>query len=472
MKFVLSGLSRFSLSVRLLVISLGMFLALILVSSVSVISSVNKNLSSIGTAKAEAFVQFLRTSSGSYITNYDITALNKFVKELEKNEHFDFLAFYDPEGAPISDLTNPKEELLNTKFIKKEVVDAEGNILGFVEIGYNSNWSNNKLKEITSEVIIMGLIGLLVVGIALGFLMSKNTKRLLRLVPGLELAVSDAGRASGVLTQVSAKVDDSAQRLSSISQQTSAAMEEFSSMLKRTEVSAGEGKQESQGVKNLTTNGLKTVEALVSEMEALNEVSRELENLETIFEDISAKTNVINDIVFKTQLLSFNASIEAARAGQHGRGFSVVAEEIGSLATLSGGSAMEITNLLNSSRQQVEDLVKKTESQIRRGKDVSDETLEVFRNIDVSMDRVNQKIDEISDATMEQTAGIQQTVSVIANLGETALVQAATTKEISELASDIERQSSNLKKVESQVSTVIKGNFEPTHKKSSKKKSA
>ena len=133
---------------------------------------------------------------------------------------------------------------------------------------------------------------------------------------------------------------------------------------------------------------------------------------------------------------------------------------------------MEITNLLNSSRQQVEDLVKKTESQIRRGKDVSDETLEVFRNIDVSMDRVNQKIDEISDATMEQTAGIQQTVSVIANLGETALVQAATTKEISELASDIERQSSNLKKVESQVSTVIKGNFEPTHKKSSKKKSA
>ena len=78
MKFVLSGLSRFSLSVRLLVISLGMFLALILVSSVSVISSVNKNLSSIGTAKAEAFVQFLRTSSGSYITNYDITALSEF----------------------------------------------------------------------------------------------------------------------------------------------------------------------------------------------------------------------------------------------------------------------------------------------------------------------------------------------------------------------------------------------------------
>ena len=50
--------------------------------------------------------------------------------------------------------------------------------------------------------------------------------------------------------------------------------------------------------------------------------------------------------MFKTQLLSFNASIEAARAGQHGRGFAVVAEEVGHLAQTSGKAAEEIRNLL------------------------------------------------------------------------------------------------------------------------------
>ena len=72
-----------------------------------------------------------------------------------------------------------------------------------------------------------------------------------------------------------------------------------------------------------------------------------------LISEIGNKTKVINDIVFQTKLLSFNASVEAARAGEHGKGFSVVAEEVGNLAHMSGNSAKEITQLLESSINRV-----------------------------------------------------------------------------------------------------------------------
>src|SRR3954468_23516662 len=96
---------------------------------------------------------------------------------------------------------------------------------------------------------------------------------------------------------------------------------------------------------------LKTVQRLQSAMAAIKESNDLLNDLKTSFQAIQNKTRVINDIVFKTKLLSFNASIEAARAGQYGKGFSVVAEEVGRLAQTSGKAAKEIEALLSESRK-------------------------------------------------------------------------------------------------------------------------
>lgn len=91
---------------------------------------------------------------------------------------------------------------------------------------------------------------------------------------------------------------------------------------------------------------------------------QEIESISSTIRQIREKAKVINDIVFQTKLLSFNASVEAARAGEHGRGFSVVAQEIGKLAALSGQSASEIEQILNDGLALTSEKIQKVSSSL------------------------------------------------------------------------------------------------------------
>lgn len=90
----------------------------------------------------------------------------------------------------------------------------------------------------------------------------------------------------------------------------------------------------------------------------------EMEGISTIMQTIGSKAQVINEIVFQTKLLSFNASVEAARAGEQGKGFSVVAEEIATLARVSGEAAKDIGDILDSSSKNVGEILGKMKSRI------------------------------------------------------------------------------------------------------------
>ena len=106
------------------------------------------------------------------------------------------------------------------------------------------------------------------------------------------------------------------------------------------------------------------VNANHSTVEAFSNLSEQVKSVNVAMEEISSKTKVINDIVFQSKLLSFNASVEAARAGEHGKGFSVVAEEIGNLAKMSGDSAVEISKILEKSKSLVDQLVSESQKKV------------------------------------------------------------------------------------------------------------
>jgi methyl-accepting chemotaxis protein len=165
-----------------------------------------------------------------------------------------------------------------------------------------------------------------------------------------------------------------------------------------------------------------TAQQMNSSMDKISEVV-------DVISEIGEKTKVINDIVFQTKLLSFNASIEAARAGVHGKGFSVVAEEVGNLATGSGQAAREISDLIEKSNDRVEAIVDETKSlisalletsekKIKNGISHSNDCNESLNSILENVDKMNNVVANISEASAQQEISVTEVSRVMNSLHE------------------------------------------------------
>jgi methyl-accepting chemotaxis protein len=221
-------------------------------------------------------------------------------------------------------------------------------------------------------------------------------------------------------------------------------------MIAQTSDSSGESLINVRRMAERSEDGNRVMERLASSTEAINQANVQLHEMVDIIGEISAKTSIINDIVFKTQLLSFNASIEAARAGQHGRGFAVVAEEFGNLAEMSGQAAKEIQSLLETSKKHVVALVEMTHQRVADGQIVSKEALAIFNELSRETNQITKQIQRISEATREQQVGVQQTSTAMNQMDQAA-------QRNSLLAGDTLRSASDLSDQSRKLTSIMQG---------------
>ncbi len=226
----------------------------------------------------------------------------------------------------------------------------------------------------------------------------------------------------------------------SASQQIATSATENASAITETLSISEAGKRESERGKNV-------VGRMADTMVQVADSNSRLESLIKVIEDIQSKTKVINDIVFETRLLSFNASIEAARAGVHGKGFAVVAEEVGKLAAVSGKAAEEINTLLANSTHHVRDIVQTTGQRVIAAKDASQQCEQVFEQMSHAMSEINRAMADMerethhNSASSEEMANQAQTLALEAKaltglLGILKGVVSGTAKETDEVSSD------------------------------------
>lgn len=191
---------------------------------------------------------------------------------------------------------------------------------------------------------------------------------------------------------------------------------------------AGQAKQAHQAAL-AGAEGVRTVMKRLQEMEEANqEAARLVAQLSENSDEMEQVISTINSFADQTKMLALNASIEAARAGAQGRGFSVVANEIRRLARQSGRSATEVADLISQTQQRTAGLLAqaKTEQEaISAGAKALDSLHETLETIVESMEKASEMAEKISQIAVEQkktSDTMVQAMNMVASVSESNVV--------------------------------------------------
>jgi methyl-accepting chemotaxis protein len=232
------------------------------------------------------------------------------------------------------------------------------------------------------------------------------------------------------ISNSSGRLSEAATEQASAIQETAASLDEVSAMLRSASDNASKSQVASRQSHEYAEKGKESIQEMIQAITAINQsndtIMRQVDQgnvkiseIIKMIEEIGQKTKIINDIVFQTKLLSFNASVEAARAGEHGKGFAVVAEEVGNLAQMSGTAATEISTLLDSSIQRVEQIISETKSnvdhhvqegkqKVNAGTEIAKRCHELLDQILDSVKRVDGMVIQIAKSSAEQSQGVAE----------------------------------------------------------------
>lgn len=183
-------------------------------------------------------------------------------------------------------------------------------------------------------------------------------------------------------------------------------------------------------VSEKASQGGQTIQSAVQQMNSINVsfsgMSEMVKGLGVRSSEIGNIIEVITGIADQTNLLALNAAIEAARAGEHGRGFAVVADEVRRLAEQSSQSSQQISVLIATIQDETKKAVQSMDvaaNEVLSGIGVVNKAGQSFEEIESSINEVTTQIQEVSSAVQQMAAGseqIVQTMKFIAEISETA----------------------------------------------------
>ncbi len=318
----------------------------------------------------------------------------------------------------------------------------------------------------TNFTLIAGVIVALLVSLLVAYLLSNSiTQPFQNIFKGLKkfsakeldelsLAFGDivkkmsvsAGKVAGVsanIANVSRNLSQITNRQASSVEETSASTEEISGMVKINVDAAAQSRDLSQKA------GQKMVD-LNKAMDKIEDSNQKITELVKIIGEIGTKTEIIDEIVFQTKLLSFNASVEAERAGEHGRGFAVVAQEVGNLAQMSGKAATDISEIVKQSVDQAETIARENTKRVEDGIKIVDDTRE-------QSSIVAEGASQIFESSNEQAKGIAEISNAVESINKTTQHTATIADQASGSSDELNRQAKELNLLVRNLNGFLKG---------------
>ncbi|UQZ88086.1 hypothetical protein C4J81_02205 [Deltaproteobacteria bacterium Smac51] len=292
-----------------------------------------------------------------------------------------------------------------------------------------------------ANLVVMVMVG----GTAVAFILSMVlavvitrgiTGPVQRIIDVLSSGAEEVDSASGQLSAASNTLAEGATENAASLEETSAALEELSSMTSRNSDNATEA----------NTLMAQATEAVRQANDSMGSVIKAMDEISVSGNEIGKIIKTIDEIAFQTNLLALNAAVEAARAGEAGSGFAVVADEVRNLAIRSADAARNTA-----------DLIAATISNIASGSSMVNATADNFQTVDAHSTKVAQLLGEVAEASREQSQGIDQITTAMAQMDKVTQSNAASAEESASSASQLSNQAGHLLSAVSEMTALVNG---------------
>jgi methyl-accepting chemotaxis protein len=232
--------------------------------------------------------------------------------------------------------------------------------------------------------------------------------------------------ASGEISMGNLDLSQRTEQQAMALERTATSMEELTSTVRQNADNAKQASTLADNASEIAEKGGSVVSRVVSTMSEINSSAKSIGDI----------IGVIEGIAFQTNILALNAAVEAARAGENGRGFAVVAGEVRSLAQRSAGAAKEIKGLISTSVERV-----------GNGSMLAEEAGRTMEEVVKAVKRVTDIMGEISAASAEQSAGIEEINHAVAQMDAGTQQNAALVEEATAAARSLDDQAKSLKRL-------------------------
>jgi methyl-accepting chemotaxis protein len=252
---------------------------------------------------------------------------------------------------------------------------------------------------------------------------NTTVERLREVVGRIKEATEAINTASQEIAAGNQDLSSRTEEQASSLEETASSMEQLNATVKQNADSARQANELATSSNEIAARGGQMVKQVVDTMIGIQASSQKIADI----------VGVIDSIAFQTNILALNAAVEAARAGEQGRGFAVVATEVRNLAQRSATAAKEIKLLIGESVDKVEG-----------GARLVNEAGATMDEVVASFQRVAHLVTDITNASREQSSGIEQVTQAVSQMDEVTQQNAALVEEAAAAAESLEEQARGL----------------------------